>query len=244
MVLSTHGTPGRFGNQLIRNICVSMLAKKFDLRTEYTHMDDIRRLGIFLHNGNREFHENLDTSEQDILDMLEDKRPFPNKNCNLYQYFQTRTYTLMIYNFLREQKQTICDANPYKERYGKNQDAFVHVRLGDIGSEGWNPSFEYYKKALENIPFENIYVTSDSPDHEVCKKIFSHFPNVNWVPDIDIVPTFQFGSTCKYVILSHGTFSSMIGQLAFDSEIYYPPPAPVIWYGDVNCIPNSTMVVL
>jgi hypothetical protein len=140
--------------------------------------------------------------------------------------------------------QSICNANPYKERYGSNRDAFVHVRLGDIGGMGWNPTFEYYEKALRNIPSENIYISSDSPDHEICKKIFTNFPRVNWVPDSEIVSTFQFGSTCKYLILSHGTFSSMIGQLAFGSEIYYPPPAPVVWYGDVNCIPNSTMVVL
>ena len=39
--------------------------------------------------------------------------------------------------------------------------------------------------------------------------------------------TIQFGSTCKHILLSHGTFSAMIGYLAFYSKnIYYPNIKP------------------
>ena len=36
------------------------------------------------------------------------------------------------------------------------------------------------------------------------------------------IDTIQFGSTCKNIILSHGSFSAMIGNLSFYSNIYYP----------------------
>ena len=47
----------------------------------------------------------------------------------------------------------------------------------------------------------------------------------------------QYASTCKNIILSHGSFSAIIGYLAFYSEIYYPEyEAEKMWYGDMFSI--------
>ena len=39
--------------------------------------------------------------------------------------------------------------------------------------------------------------------------------------DKDLLKIIQFGSTCKYVILSYGSFSAFIGYISFFSKVYY-----------------------
>ena len=48
----------------------------------------------------------------------------------------------------------------------------------------------------------------------------------------DMVDIVMFASTCKYIILSSGTFSWMIGLFAYFSEIYYPKIKNK-WHGDI-----------
>jgi len=40
--------------------------------------------------------------------------------------------------------------------------------------------------------------------------------------DENEVETIMFGSTCRYVVLSGGTFSYIIGLFAFFSKVFYP----------------------
>ena len=57
--------------------------------------------------------------------------------------------------------------------------------------------------------------------------------------DFGEIHTFQFASTCKHIILSHGSFSAVIGYLSFFSDIYYPEyESNKIWYGDMFSINN------
>jgi hypothetical protein len=56
---------------------------------------------------------------------------------------------------------------------------------------------------------------------------------------MDEITTFKFASTCKHIILSHGSFSALIGYLSFFSNIYYPEyEANKIWFGDMFSIDN------
>ena len=49
--------------------------------------------------------------------------------------------------------------------------------------------------------------------------------------------TIQFATTCKNIILSHGSFSAIIGYLSFYSTIYYPEyEINKIWFGDMFSI--------
>jgi hypothetical protein len=55
----------------------------------------------------------------------------------------------------------------------------------------------------------------------------------------DEIDTFQYASTCKNIILSHGSFSAVIGYLSFFSNIHYPEyELNKIWYGDMFSINN------
>ena len=124
-----------------------------------------------------------------------------------------------------------------------NNDVFVHIRLGDVADK--NPGFEYYEKVLKSLKtnrYDRIYLSSDSPSHPICQKIFEVFRNTSFL-QIDEVSTIQFASTCRYVVLSHGSFSAAIGYLAFFSEVYYPAYDDMKrWYGDMFSVPGFQMV--
>lgn len=53
---------------------------------------------------------------------------------------------------------------------------------------------------------------------------------------MDEIHTIQFASTCKHIVLSHGSFSAVIGYLAFFSNVYYPAYGDTMWYGDMFSI--------
>jgi formylmethanofuran dehydrogenase subunit B len=103
-------------------------------------------------------------------------------------------------------------------------------------AEHYNPGFVYFDKVLSNITFDNIYIATDDPGHEIIQKILNKYENVSIV-DYDIVDTIKFGSTCSNVILSHGTFSAIIGYLSFFSTVYYCK-YEYGWHGDIFSIPN------
>ena len=86
------------------------------------------------------------------------------------------------------------------------------------------------------------WVSSDSPAHETCQRLLAEFPGLAVWSDPDIVRTIQFASTCRAVVLSHGSFSATIGNLAFDSLVYYPPYPPTLWFGDMFTMPGWVCV--
>jgi len=72
----------------------------------------------------------------------------------------------------------------------------------------------------------------------MIKKLLKLFPYAK-ILDVDEITTFQFASTCKHIILSHGSFSAVIGYLSFFSNIYYPEfESNKIWHGDMFSIKN------
>jgi len=153
--------------------------------------------------------------------------------------------TNRIYAFLRSERirSGIIKANPFQSRYENNNDIFVHIRLGDVVDK--NPGFVYYEKVLKSLEikgYDRIFLSSDSPYHPICQKIFMKFRNTSFV-QFDEIQTIQYATTCRYVVLSHGSFSAIIGYLAFFSEVYYPAYDPEkIWYGDMFSVPGFKKV--
>ena len=55
----------------------------------------------------------------------------------------------------------------------------------------------------------------------------------------DEIQTIQFASTCRYIGLSHGTYSAIIGYLVFFSNVYYKNlEKDKLWHGDIFSIPD------
>jgi len=211
---------GRLGNQIIRNLALSLIAKKHNLKVVYYNNELINTLGIELFSGNNKFNSTRFLTDSNYISMYYHKKMDFNLNPN-NNYFQTREITNILYKYLHTDiiKKRIIEFNPFKERYNENNDLFVHIRLGDVIIH--NPGIDYYVNTIKSINFNNLYISTDSKNHDIIKKIIDLYPNTVLI-NYDEIKTIQFGSTCKNVILSHGSFSAVIGFLSFFSNVYYP----------------------
>ena len=77
-----------------------------------------------------------------------------------------------------------------------------------------------------------VVIGTDDVQHSIVQTLIREFDAQLYIGSP--VDTIFYASTCKYVVLSHGSFSATIGWMAFFSKtIYYPPREPSAWYGDM-----------
>jgi hypothetical protein len=231
---------GRLGNQLIRNLAVSLIAEKHNLCVNYCNNQLICELGIYLFSGANNFNN---------TSVLNDDNYFSVYNCtnlthnldpnNIHNcFFQKKEIIDLIYNYLHTDKikLNIINKNPFKIRYNTNNDIHIHIRLTDALQ--WNPGINYYMNAIKSIEYDNLYISTDDNTHDIIKQIINSYPNAT-ILNYNEILTIQFASTCKNIILSHGSFSAIIGYLSFFSKINYPEyEQGKIWYGDLFSINN------
>ena len=224
---------GRLGNLFFVNMALHFISKKNNLYVEYQFHEKFQKLGVKLFTGEKTYNETIKLSDNNFFEIVTGESI--NKNVSIVNdmWCQTCEFSHYLKSYFDEdeQKNHIIKNNIYKERYNTNNDVFVHIRLGDIIEHiEWCQTFEYYDKILANIKFDNGYISSDSIDYYICKKLIKKY-NLQ-VINQDEINTIMFGSTCKYVVLSGGTFSWLIGFLAYYSEIYYPKIIHK-WHGDI-----------
>ena len=110
------------------------------------------------------------------------------------------------------------------------------MRLGDVKRR--SPGLQYYIRAIQNAgTHSKIYICTDSPRDTIIQKLQSELPNTELL-QLNEIETIQFASTCKNIVLSHGTYSAIIGYLSFFSDIYYPSYKWIsgMWHGDIFSI--------
>jgi hypothetical protein len=240
---TTTNNNGRLGNQIIRNLAVSFIAKKHNLNVNYSSYYLISsQLGIDLFNsGTQIYSDTRELNDLNYFDIYNANNITYNLNSD-NSFFQTKEIFNIIYNYLHFNiiKSNIIQKNKFKERYNNNNDLFIHIRLGDI--EHFSPGIDYYLKSIKYVKelknFDNIYISSDSPTHDIIKKIVEEYPQAILI-NTNEIETIQFGSTCKNIILSHGSFSAIIGSLSFYSNVYYPKIYKS-WHGDIFSIESWT----
>jgi hypothetical protein len=225
---------GRLCNQIIRNLAVSLIAEKHDLHVSYASYDKITDLGFPLFCGKHRHAKTISLNDDNYFSILEAPDLDSNVDGNP-SYFQTSAITNMLYAYIRDAlKPKIMDKNPFKDRYNSNNDACVHIRLTD--AKRWNPGVAYYLNTLSTLTFDTLYIATDEAGHDIIKDIQMRYPD-SIVMNYDEYQTLQFASTCKHIVLSHGSFSAMIGYLSFFSQIHYPEyEQGRIWYGDMFSI--------
>jgi hypothetical protein len=223
---TTLRTKGRFCNHFIRNMAAHFISKKNNLNFTYSYKKEIEDLGIILFNGKKTYKNIVNITDKNLIEHIKHEKKDYNINC--FDYYQIPEFSLLLRDCIHENKQQIIDKNKNKERYNANNDLYIHVRLGDV--KKFNPGFNYYDDIIKNINFDKAFISSDSIHYPICKKLIEKY-NIN-VLDINEVDTIKFASTCKYIILSNGTFSWMIGVFAFFSDIYYPIMKKK-WNGDI-----------
>ena len=136
---------GRLCNQIIRNLSLSLLAKKYDLHVEYSNFEDINNnLGINLHVGNKKYEKTNKITNTNYMKHLNENLKVDYNLNMMNDYFQTEEITTILQKHLKEQMKNIMDKNPYKERYNynNNNDIFLHIRLDD--TKRWNVGIDYY----------------------------------------------------------------------------------------------------
>ena len=206
-------------NHIIRNLAVSILAKKYDLFVKYSYYVDINnKLGIELFIGNNKYDKNIHLGNNEFM-----KYYYNNikNNTNFIckrTFYQTEPITTILHNHLTNNKENIIDKNPYNERYKNNNDIFLHIRLTD--AKIWNVGIDFYTQCINSLIYDNVYIGSDDFNDELIKKLKTLYPSIIFI-DKNPIETIQFGSTCKNIILSHGSFSAVIGYLGFYSNVYF-----------------------
>ena len=223
---NTTNTPlsgGRLCNCIIRNTFSSLLAEKYDLKFSYNYYEQIEQLGIKLFtNGKNYYNKTIHVNDNEFFKYMYHEKLTTNifTGGYYYQTYHLAHYLRLEYFNKPDIKSTIMNHNKYNERYNKNNDVFIHVRLGDVIEH--SPGINYYEKALQQIEYEKGYIASDSLDHPICVELINKY---NLIPiNNDEVSTIMFGSTCKKIILSSGSFSWTIGVLGFFSNVYYENP--------------------
>ena len=234
---------GRLCNQIFRNLSLSIIAEKHNLFVDYSIHELIGKLGIELFVGENIHNHTIMLTDDNYFEILSQPVLLYNLNANR-SYFQTKRISNYLYNYLQNDivKQRIINKNPFFDRYNNNDDIFIHIRLTDVAD--YNPGIEYYLYVISIQPqtSRNIYVSSDDLSHEIIQQIVNKYPNTILL-NYDEIQTIQFGSTCKYIILSQGTFSAVIGYLAFYSQVYYKEfDQTKIWHGDIFSIDSWNMV--
>ena len=199
---------------------MSLIAEKFDLIIRYQRSEEIEQLGFTLFSGTKKYRKHKVVAENNYYGMLKRKSVYFNIRSKGTSFYQTKEITDDINIYLNSPKimDQIIENNVHKERYKNNNDCFVHIRLGDV--TGWTPGFEYYYRVLSQLKFDKLYISTDSPDHEIISKLRNSFRNLE-LYDTTLPDIMLFASTCKHVILSYGSFSAVIGYLSFFSQVYY-----------------------
>ena len=223
---------GRFGNLFLVNMAVHFICLKFDLFFDYKYYDYFKQLGIKLHSGKNVYDNNIILSDKTFMCIIECEVNKSNIIINNNIWCQTSNFVLLLKKYFSKEKvrDRVIKNNIYKNKYNNNNDLFVHVRLGDIQNT-INSSFDYYNNVISKISFNNGYISSDSIENDICKKLISKY-NLS-VINKNEVETIMFASTCNNIILSGGTFSWLIGFFAFYSNAIYFPLKKNVWYGDI-----------
>jgi hypothetical protein len=226
---------GRLCNQIFRNIAVSLIAEKCNLMVDYSSIYLIHLLGISLYKeGTNKYVETIPLTDENYMEMYNNAQNIvsnldPNNN-----FFQTKEISQLIYTYLKTQKDNVMLANPFKGRYLTNNDVCIHIRLTDAAQ--YNPGAFYYIQTLNRIKPDNIIIATDELQHYIIHQIIKAYPQSK-VLNLDMIKTIQFASTCKYVILSHGSFSAVIGYVSYYSTVYYPKyNKNNMWHGDMFSI--------
>ena len=225
-VFKNFDTCYRFGNLLFFTYIISFIAKINKIPINYINLEQITQLGIPLYTeGSIVYDKTIYISNSNINEVLH-KNTTLNKNIIISDYLQTPETAKFIRNLIIENKENIIKKNPFNY---DNNNLFVHVRLGDITNTYSHP-FEYYDKAIGDINFGKGFISSDSIKNEICQKLINKYKLI--VYNSSEVETIQFGSSCKNIVLSTGTFSWYIGAFSFESKVYFPEIKKV-WHGDI-----------
>jgi hypothetical protein len=233
----------RFGNLFFLNMCLHMFSQKFDLKCSYKYEKDFNDLGIYFNKGNNIYKKNILLTDFNFENILESDISRGNIIINNNVWFHTNRFCRMINEYFERNNlfMNIRKNNLYRYKYDNNNDLFIHVRLGDVAEKTCSLE-NYYVNTINSLKFNRGFITSDSINHMLCKTLIKKYKLT--IFDRSEVETIMFGSVCKNIILSGGTFSWLIGFLAMPNSNIFYPELNQKWYGDIFSFKNWNKIIL
>lgn len=229
---NTHDHRARIGNLFFLNMCLHLFSIKYNLKSSYKYETEFKELGITFYKGTNIYTKNLLLTEYNFENVLESDVSPKNIIINNNVWFHTHKFCNIINNYFVDNKlfEKVANKNKFKDRYGNNNSLFIHVRLGDV-SDRTSDLLSYYETAIQRVDYNKGYIASDNINHNMCKFLIDKYKLM--VVDKNEVNTIMFAITCSNIILSGGTFSWLIGFLAYKSKQIIYPDIKKKWYGDI-----------
>jgi hypothetical protein len=209
------------------------VARINDLNVIFIKQNEIESLGIELYTTGTKIYKQTYLINDDNIEMiLKEPQIVKDMNIRIHDYMQTPGVARYIRNRILINKETIQSKNPYTY---DNNNVFIHVRLGDVANDSRSKPFDYYDNVLNNLNFDKGYISSDTISDYRCQRLIDKY-KLN-VFNSDEIDTIKFGSSCKHIVLSLGTFSWYIGAFSFGSNVYFPKIIQK-WHGDIFVFPE------
>lgn len=235
IINNTNINKGRFGNLFFVNMYVHFLSFKYNVKCNYKFEEKFKEFGITFYKGSKIFQKNVLITNNNFLSLLEKNFDPCNIIITNNNWYQNKKFCLIIKHYFETMKifKVIKNKNIFSNRYSKNNDLFIHIRSGDVSNKT-DFLLPYYENMLNSINYDKAYLASDSIESTNCKYLIKKY---NLQPILlNDIETIMFGSTCNNIVLSAGSFSWMIGFLAFESNfIYYPDMNKFNkkWFGNI-----------
>ena len=223
---------GRFGNEFFRNMILYILYEINNIKCEYENIQNFKQIGIEFNSNSilDTNNTNIKIKDNDIIKFL-DNEQFIDLSCNYIfkSYCQSKRFIKHIIKYYQNLNNNLCkniiSNNKFNNRYNNNNDVFIHIRAADIfqGHPPVIPTEEYFEYVLNELnqlkDISTIYLSSDKISDNLCQNLIKKY-NIT-IYNSNKFDTILFGSTCKYIILSSGSYSFMIGLFAFYSKCIY-----------------------
>jgi|10_taG_2_1085330.scaffolds.fasta_scaffold116663_1 hypothetical protein len=199
--------------------------------------DEFLKLGIHFEDQNlHSFNRTIKLNDNKISNFINNDLKIDNSVRYMFDqgvFCQSPDIVKYIVNYFLDSENEICKNiitnNKYTKRYKNNNDLFIHIRAGypfySLKQKKilhpLIPPQTFYEKIIESLEtqYDNIYLSSDNINHKTCQELIEKYKITPFKEDK--IDTILFGSTCKNIIISSGTFSFIIGILAFFSENVY-----------------------
>ncbi len=231
---------GRLGNHFFRNMVATILAEKYNLKAHYHNHDIFKDMNINFYEKGTEIY-----TEDKVLDDKNFMETLNNANLTnlpyhilLPEYYQSKEFVFFMKPYFDTHFRPYYEENNKFQIAKNNNHLYIHVRLDDVIH--FNPGLSYYEKAIDlvknNTGFDTGYISSDSPNHPIVQQLINKY-NLQFINPTKITDLIMFASICRNIILSHGTFSWLIGFLSSNSNVYYPK-VKHIWHGDIFVFPE------
>lgn len=215
---------GGLGNRMFMYAAANVLSKKHKLQVNNVFEEYPTQPNLDI--THRKYDSDLIVDNNNFMSVYDSDDI--KSNLILNDFFQTRE---IVTRFENEFK------NCFRQELDPIDGTIIHYRLGDLlnlYNQEAVTKLSYFKKCIDLLEDKkNIYLTTDSPDHENIKYLIEKY-NIKLI-DLKRSETIQFASRFKSKILSTGTFSWWIGFLGNQHSNVYCPILNeyYAWLGDI-----------